>query len=193
LEVGANTFNIVVTAEDGITQKIYTLVVNRKAFETGDNIAITSTEYSISVLWMPKENAEGYKLKVYTDETHSDLICEIEFDAAGKVVNISILKSGNAGETPNFSCTVGNLSSGTTYYYVFETLGANSKVLDFQAGAVATAGEPTGVVETRHATSLPKVAGYYNILGAQLSKEPEKGVYIIKYDDGTAVKMVRLK
>jgi hypothetical protein len=43
----------------------------------------------------------------------------------------------------------------------------------------------------RRATSLPKITGYYNLLGIQLPKEPESGVYIIKYDDGTAEKVMK--
>ncbi len=38
---------------------------------------------------------------------------------------------------------------------------------------------------------LTEPKAYYNVLGVQLSEEPEKGVYIILYDNGTAEKRVR--
>jgi len=48
----------------------------------------------------------------------------------------------------------------------------------------------SGVVETRHATSL-QVVGYYSILGQKLPKEPENGFYIIKYENGKAEKILK--
>jgi len=46
------------------------------------------------------------------------------------------------------------------------------------------------VVETWHAASL-RVAGYYNILGQKLPKEPESGIYIIMYDNGNSEKAIK--
>jgi len=50
--------------------------------------------------------------------------------------------------------------------------------------------EGTGVVETRHTTSL-QVVGYYSILGQKLLQEPESGLYIIMYDTGKAEKVLK--
>jgi len=51
-------------------------------------------------------------------------------------------------------------------------------------------GGVTGIVETRHATSL-QIVGYYSILGQKLPKEPESGFYIIMYDNGKIEKSVK--
>ena len=47
------------------------------------------------------------------------------------------------------------------------------------------------VVETLRATSLPEIIGYYNIMGQKLSKEPQSGLYIVLYDNGKVVKVVK--
>ena len=107
------------------------------------------------------------------------------FDAAG-----NLLRSGDT----KLSYTVENLSSGTTYYYTLEILGVNDILLATLSDEFTTTGEPTGIVETRHATSLqPTITGYYTLTGIKLPKEPASGVYIITYDDGTAVKVMRMK
>ena len=49
--------------------------------------------------------------------------------------------------------------------------------------------EAVGIVEPQHTPSLP--IGYYNMMGQKLLKEPERGMYIILYDNGKAVKVMR--
>ena len=38
-----------------------------------------------------------------------------------------------------------------------------------------------------------KVIGYYNFSGQMLDREPESGLYIIRYDDGTSKKVMRMR
>jgi len=52
-------------------------------------------------------------------------------------------------------------------------------------------GIKTSVVRTQGIASVPNIVGYYSILGQRLTRELESGIYIILYDDGTAVKVVR--
>ena len=40
-------------------------------------------------------------------------------------------------------------------------------------------------------TEMPNAIGYYSILGIKLDKEPQSGVYIIMYDNGTTEKRMR--
>jgi len=49
------------------------------------------------------------------------------------------------------------------------------------------------LVETGRAPSLQPatITNYYTITGQRLSKEPERGFYIIRYDDGTVKKVMK--
>ncbi|MDR1729803.1 MAG: hypothetical protein LBR52_03985, partial [Prevotellaceae bacterium] len=83
-----------------------------------------------------------------------------------------------------------NLSNNTTYYYTLETFGANDMVLLSQSGEFTTNGETTGTVGAKN-LSPAKITGYYSVLGVKLPEEPESGIYIITYEDGTAEKKVK--
>jgi hypothetical protein len=49
--------------------------------------------------------------------------------------------------------------------------------------------EESGIFDTLADGST--VVGYYTILGAKLTQEPENGVFIVKYSNGKAVKVVK--
>ena len=161
-------------------------------YDIEDDILILPSDSGAFIVWSPNEDAEGYILTIYTDKAHTDPVCALEFDATGKLTKVTMLKSGS--ETQNFACTVENLSSGTTYYYTLETFGAdNAPLASLSGDFTTTGGEMTGVVETQCITPLPGITAYYSISGIKLPKEPASGVYIIKYDDGTAIKVFRTK
>ncbi len=46
----------------------------------------------------------------------------------------------------------------------------------------------TGITETSAVAKT--ITGYYSIIGQKLSKEPQKGIYIILYDNGTSEKVI---
>ena len=46
-------------------------------------------------------------------------------------------------------------------------------------------------VEVENFQSLQNIVGYYNIMGQKLPKEPQSGIYIIMYSNGTAEKVVK--
>ncbi len=50
-------------------------------------------------------------------------------------------------------------------------------------------GSSTGITQVELLDATPKA--YYTILGRQLQKAPEKGVYIVLYDNGKAQKVVK--
>jgi hypothetical protein len=157
-------------------------------------VSVTPTAHSALIEWQSYEAAEGYKLLIYGDEAHTDLISTLEFDAAGVLVNTTIHRAKSAVQpaaaSDNIICTVENLLSGSTYYYTLETIGAGGTVLATKSGSFTTTGDIPNNVEPLPATPI-QVAGYYSIPGAKLPKEPASGLYIILYDNGKAEKAVK--
>jgi len=47
------------------------------------------------------------------------------------------------------------------------------------------------VVRANNYSPLPRATDFYSITGKKLPKEPEHGVYIIKYSDGKAEKVLK--
>ena len=172
------------------TSKAYPAISDRISFIAQDDdhgITITPSSNSAFIVWESNNAAESYKLMIYANEKRDEPIYTLEFDVAGQ-----LRSSGNVPS--NFSYTVENLSSNTTYYYTLQTFGAGNIELSSKSGEFTTTkGAATGIVEVQRTASQPKVTGYYNVLGGRLPKEPAIGVYIVKYDDGTVVKVVRLK
>ncbi len=193
LAFGENMFWIIVTAEDGKTSITDTVIVIRKNLP----VIIIPAEDAAEVVVQYVKNAGGYILNIYGDEECTDLICTMEFDESGNLIYISILKSGNEGQiaTSSFSYTVENLENNTTYYYVLKAFNANNDELTSETGFFRTTGEggTVDVVEALHETSLPEIIGYSTISGVKLPESPEKGVYIILYEDGSSKKTVKLK
>jgi hypothetical protein len=158
-----------------------------------NDIAITPSDNSALIEWQNYENAEGYRIIFYGDEAHTDTIRILEFNAQGELIDSIIFRAKSvmhtASETHKY--VVSNLLRGTDYYYTLEILGVNSVVLASLSGEFITTDFTTDIVETQCIASLPKVAGYYNILGQKLPKEPESGIYIILYDTGKAEKIIK--
>jgi hypothetical protein len=56
---------------------------------------------------------------------------------------------------------------------------------------VTVSNTSTGIAKMQRSTSLP--VGYYSISGQKLSQEPESGLYIILYDNGSAKMMLKTR
>ncbi len=134
--------------------------------------------------WQSYEHATGYRLAIYADAAHTDTLRILEFDAAGQLVKETKLRSAST----SFSYTVTGLNSGVEYFYTLETLGVNEVVLENQSGNFTTLGATTGINNT---TIEKTIVGYYNIMGAKLKYEPQSGVYIILYNNGTTEKRIK--
>ena len=53
-------------------------------------------------------------------------------------------------------------------------------------------GTGTGVVGRCNATPLSGIIGYYTLLGQKLPQEPQRGIYIILYDNGKSEKVAKM-
>ncbi|MDR1698250.1 MAG: leucine-rich repeat domain-containing protein [Prevotellaceae bacterium] len=147
--------------------------------------ATTPTEDGVTIEWQSYTDVAGYKLLIYSNEMRTEPVSIIELDAAGERQNAKGIQRAPAAE---LFYTVEGLQSGTTYYYSLQSLGVGDVVLSNQSGSFTTDGT-SSVVETWRSASLPKA--YYSVTGIQLQEEPEKGVYIILYDNGKAEKRMR--
>ena len=149
-----------------------------------EDIDITPSENSAVIEWQPYENAEGYKLIIYSDEARTDTIYIFEFDADGECFNTISFRSAST----TLSHTIKDLQSGTEYFYTLEILGVGDVVLASQSGEFTT-NEPTSI-------NIPlaepaEIVGYYSVSGAKLPKAPEKGVYIVLYGNGMTKKILK--
>jgi hypothetical protein len=152
-----------------------------------EDIDIAPTINGAIIEWQSYENAEGYRLIIYSDEAHTDTIYIFEFDAEGKWFNTIPFRSASA----NFSYTIEDLSSGTDYYYTLEILGVGNVVLASLSDKFTTANEPTSIDVPLVEPAEAVIVGYYSILGKKLPKEPERGFYIIMYSNGKTEKVLR--
>jgi len=86
----------------------------------------------------------------------------------------------NAGQTPDLSAIITDLSGNMRIY---------GTAIDL--GAYEYPGETTSVIEKDNYPPLRQVVGYYNILGQKLLKEPTNGIFIILYDNGKTEKIIK--
>ena len=159
------------------TRTLYAVFTPRENDNTVSISSPTPTEAVIS--WDGEEGASSYTLIIYSDAARSQEYARFEFDADGK------LRAG-----AKLSQTIDNLTTGQFYYYTITSYDSDDYKLSIAIGNFS-AGSSTGVVGTLHATSLPEIIGYYTLLGQKLPQEPQKGIYIILYDNGKAEKVVK--
>ncbi len=136
--------------------------------------------------WQAYEDAAGYKITIYSDEEHTDTLRVLEFNASGVLTKDSLLRSTST----SFSYTITGLDSDTEYFYTFETLGMNGGLLEIQSDSFTTLlGNATKVSNV--IIDRPEITAYYSITGTELPEEPEKGIYVVQYSDGTSEKMMK--
>ena len=146
--------------------------------ENENNVEVETQPTEAVISWDGEMGASSYTLIVYSDAARTQEYARFAFNADGTL---------RANES-RLSYTLNNLTAGQRYYYTVTSYDNENYKLAIAIGNFIT--DNVGiVVETRHTTSLP--IGYYNMMGQKLSKEPERGAYIILYDNGKAVKVMR--
>jgi hypothetical protein len=147
------------------------------------------TKTTPSITWERQETASGYIVDIY--KATGELVYTLEFDAAGGTYKDITLKSGTLKTTEEFSFDAStlDLEKNATYYYTISALNGEEKV-QIKEGVFTLNDDTPTAVQTLPSTT-PTVVGYYNIIGQRLVGEPHKGLYIIRYNDGTSTKVVR--
>ncbi|MDR0835374.1 MAG: leucine-rich repeat protein [Tannerella sp.] len=145
------------------------------------------TETTAVVTWNLVENAVSYYLYLYTDVSKTTELAVYEFNSDGDYVGRLRAKSA-AAVVPTFNLE--GLSSDVEYYVEVEAVNAEEEVLLSQALVIPTLENFTGINDVVNTNDV-KVIGYYNILGQKLPQAPEKGIYIIQYNNGKTEKIIK--
>jgi len=136
-------------AADNVWKNFITVIPFDNTQENG--VTITPDEESAYISW----NRGGgwwssnyyYILTVYSDASHSEVVATFRFNSNGELVEKNYLKAGSA----DFSYTIDDLESGTTYYYTLKAYNENDEITDIQNGNFTTSpssGMTTGLPET---------------------------------------------
>ena len=114
----------------------------RDYFDAADReITVFPSTNTAQVILVPNIEATAYDIVIYSDASRTNIVCILSFDAEGRLTGIA-LRSGTQ-ETP-FSCTIGGLKGGTTYYYIMTSYNSNDEVVEQKQGAFTTEGT-TGI------------------------------------------------
>jgi hypothetical protein len=154
-------------------------------------ISITPSDDNTVFTWQAQTNATSYKLAIYSDIAHSQIVCVLEFDANGNYISTQqtpLLNLSSSTSTADFSYKVLNLTANTTYYYLM-TAYQDAIAINQQQGSFTTANQTA--ISTVTIYNTPKIVGYYNVLGQKLPQEPQHGIYIIQYDNGKTKKVLK--
>jgi hypothetical protein len=144
------------------------------------------TETTAVVTWNLIAGAVSYYLYLYTDISKTTELAVYEFDGDGGY--IGRLRSADAN-VPTFK--IEGLSLDAEYYVEVEAVNAEEEVILSQSVIIPTLdGFTTGIKEVVN-TNDAKIIGYFSIMGQRLPQAPEKGIYIIQYDNGKAEKIIK--
>ena len=148
--------------------------------ENENSVSVSSsTPTEVVISWDGEEGASSYTLIIYSDAARTVEYARFDFNADGT------LRAG----TSHFSQKVDNLMAGQHYYYSVTAYDSENYKLSIANGNFAAG--TTDIVGVENFLPLPKVVGYYTLWGQKLSQEPEKGLYIIIYDNGKAEKVAK--
>ncbi|GHT68667.1 hypothetical protein AGMMS50239_34220 [Bacteroidia bacterium] len=103
----------------------------------------------------------------------------------------------------NFSAPERSYDTGMTFTDISGNVSGNTINLTFRILDTATDGtqldatfnyigtKQTSGINSVSAISDKNIVGYYTITGQKLNKEPQSGLYIVVYDNGTSEKIMR--
>lgn len=120
------------------------------------------------------DGAAAYTINIYSDETMTQLVATINYDATGQVITRSA----------KVELSVDGLESGT-YYYDIIVKSETGETLATYAGEFVISIE-TSVIDILPVNTFE--TGRYNVNG-QFTTTPMKGINIVRYSKGTVKKV----
>ncbi len=149
------------------------------------------TETTATVTWNLIPDAVSYYLYLYSDASKTTELAVYEFDAQGDYVDQLRARSAGADVVPTFNLQ--GLDLATEYYVEVEAVNDEEEVILAQALVIPTLEDFGGTTNINkiEITTIPVPVAYYSIMGVKLNAAPEKGIYIILYDNGKTKKFIK--
>ena len=132
--------------------------------EPEDDIVITPSNTTASIIWALISNAVSYELVIR--DMNGNIICTLTFNAYGQLTGIAFVPNRNRQaqqtQVAGFQFTVSGLENGTTYEYEFNAKDENDNIIETFTGTFTTTNDtPTSVETTReNVLNVPKKVMY---------------------------------
>jgi len=143
-------------------------------------ISLVPTPTGVELHWL----VHSYKLTIHRDVDGEDIITYIRIDVSGNVIH-----TRNSSVNSHI---IEGLTSEAEYFYTFSSHCGADNLLFSTSGSFTTLADPgqtTGTGEIGTATRT--AVAFFNLSGIKLGSEPQSGIYIVLYDDGTSEKVLR--
>ena len=148
---------------------------------SGQLIFATAGSYAV----MPILPTGATNMKITITARYGDYIYLHTSPDGNTYTNQGLFTGGNSIET-----ALKNIPDGTHYIKFVANTGTINDVYLISVTVTGDCFTTTSVTDVTVNTQA-KVTGYYNIVGQKLLQEPEGGIYIIRYDDGTTKKIIK--
>jgi hypothetical protein len=134
--------------------------------EPEDDIVITPSNTTASIIWALISNAVSYELVIR--DMNGNVICTLTFNAYGQLTGIAFApnrkRESQQTQVAGFQFTVSGLENGTTYEYEFNAKDENDNIIETFTGTFTTTNDtPTSVENTpENMLNVPKKVIYNN-------------------------------
>ena len=143
---------------------------------------VIPTESSVTIEWTHIEDTHYYALTLFADAERTQEVTHDVIDAQN-----NIMRSGN--DNPMLSHTVVGLNPNTQFFYSLTAHNNDGEIVNvLSSGDFTTLEAPTNIPEIN--VNRTPVA-FYSIMGVRLGQEPQSGIFIIRYCDGSAERVMR--
>ncbi len=110
------------------------------------DVTVVPTDSTAAFTWPAVEGAASYTLIIWADESQTERICTLTFDAAGRLTNLDFSKRNAPRQTTTglgLNFTVTGLDENTTYGFTLESKTTDEVILNTTEGTFTTTGDNT--------------------------------------------------